>query len=178
MTEQEFLEKLERALNGELSPAQVQSNMVYYRGYIQEQVSGGRRAEDVLAELGDPRLIARSIVDAAVAGEERAGIFRTESGPSSGYNYREASSVNEERMVQEQEEFFGGEQTERGGFFGRSFRLSGWKATLAIALVVIVVLTILSLIFRITFRILFSPVFWLLLIGWTLWRTFRDGRGR
>ena len=178
MNGQEFLDRLEQALQGELSPAQVQSNVVYYREYIREQISGGIAEEEVLAQLGDPRLIARSIVDAAVAGEERKGVFRTESAPSSRYNYREASSENEEAAARREAEDFFGTRSEKRGLFGHSFSLSGWKATLAIVLVILVVFSILSLIFRTIFRILFSPVFWLALIAWTLWRMYRDRRGR
>ena len=62
MTKQEFLETLGKILNRELSEAEVQDNLRYYENYIGQEVAKGRTEEQVLAELGDPRLIARTIL--------------------------------------------------------------------------------------------------------------------
>ena len=63
MTKQEFLNRLRAALSGKLSPAFVEDNINYYEDYIDTEMRKGRTEEEVLASLGDPRLIARTIVE-------------------------------------------------------------------------------------------------------------------
>ena len=63
MTRSEFLEKLRSALGNDLSGSVIQENVMYYDNYIQEEVRKGRTEADVIAELGDPWVIARTIID-------------------------------------------------------------------------------------------------------------------
>ncbi len=63
MTKSEFLEKLRHALANDLSGPIVQDNVRYYDSYISDEVRKGRREEDVIAELGDPWAIAKTIVE-------------------------------------------------------------------------------------------------------------------
>ena len=72
MTKAEFLEKLRRALNGDMSAAAVEDNIQFYDSYFSSQTAQGRTEADVLNELGDPRILARTLIDAA----ERAGDVR------------------------------------------------------------------------------------------------------
>ena len=65
MTKQEFLDELALRLREEGAERLVAENVEYYRSYIEEEVAKGRREEEVLSELGNPALIARSILDAA-----------------------------------------------------------------------------------------------------------------
>ena len=65
MTKQEFLEKLRLALNGKVPGNIVTENLQYYEDYINTEVRKGRSEEEVLASLGDPRLIARTITAAS-----------------------------------------------------------------------------------------------------------------
>ena len=65
MTKQEFLDELALRLREEGAERLVAENVDYYRSYIEEEVAKGRRDEEVLSELGNPALIARSILDAA-----------------------------------------------------------------------------------------------------------------
>lgn len=65
MTKQEFLDELALRLREEGAERLVAENVDYYRSYIDEEVAKGRREEEVLSELGNPALIARSILDAA-----------------------------------------------------------------------------------------------------------------
>ena len=62
MTKNDFLDKLRHALSGKVSPSLVQENMTYYSEYIDSQISMGRSEQEVMDILGDPRLIARTIV--------------------------------------------------------------------------------------------------------------------
>lgn len=65
MTKSEFLEKLRAALGNDLSGAIIQENVNYYNSYISEEVSKGRQESEVIDELGDPWVIARTIIDSA-----------------------------------------------------------------------------------------------------------------
>ena len=63
MNRSEFLETLRSQLTGQMHEGKVAAHVRYYEDYIQAQVRGGRSEQDVLAELGDPRLIARTLLD-------------------------------------------------------------------------------------------------------------------
>lgn len=64
MTKYEFLQELEDCLRGEVSDYERTDSVNYYNSYIEDQASAGRSEEEILAELGSPRLLARSIIDA------------------------------------------------------------------------------------------------------------------
>lgn len=65
MTREEFLKKLKEALENDLSGRIVQENVSYYESYIIEEIRKGRAESEVIEELGDPWVIARSIIDMA-----------------------------------------------------------------------------------------------------------------
>jgi uncharacterized membrane protein len=116
MTRQEFITELRTALEGQVSRAVLQDNINYYETYIMQESRKGRTEEEVLEELGNPRLIAKTIIDSTP--EEEAG--------------QEYHSYQEERYEQEPEFTVN----------GRAY--SGWKAkamkwTTIIALIGIVI---------------------------------------
>lgn len=68
MNREEFLKKLQEALSGEIPPEKVYENLQYYKGYIRDEKSKGRSEEEIMEELGDPRMIARTIIDTTPGG--------------------------------------------------------------------------------------------------------------
>lgn len=62
MGKQEFLEILRLALSGRVSAEIVADNIRYYEDYINIEIRKGRSEEEILAQLGDPRLLARTII--------------------------------------------------------------------------------------------------------------------
>ena len=62
MTKTEFLDILKESLSGKISASLLQENMNYYNEYIDSQIRMGKSEQDVMESLGDPRLIARTIV--------------------------------------------------------------------------------------------------------------------
>lgn len=70
MNKKQFLNELREELSYELPEGLVRSNTEYYSSYIDEEVRKGRSMDEVLTDLGDPRLIARTIVDAAKSGSD------------------------------------------------------------------------------------------------------------
>ncbi len=69
MNKQEFIEKLQHALAGGLSSSLVADNVRYYQDYIETEIRKGKSEQEVLAQLGEPRLLAKSIIEA----NKRAG---------------------------------------------------------------------------------------------------------
>lgn len=64
MSRQEFLQRLRETLTGEVPGNVVEENIRYYDEYISTEVGNGRNEEEVTASIGDPRLIAKTIMDA------------------------------------------------------------------------------------------------------------------
>lgn len=162
MTRQEFLDALRRALNRELDAAKVEENIAYYDNYIREQMAQGRREAQVVEQLGDPRLIARTILQVdenrASAG---AGIYDTgetvftENPDGSGYtqdNTFDGSGYT-------QEEAFG-----RGGHL-HTFQVSGWKIAAILIVILFLLCVILGAVAAVVWRLL--PV--ILVVGAVLW---------
>lgn len=88
MGRQEFIDRLRAALNGSLSSALVADHVNYYEDYIQAQILKGRSEEEVLSSLGDPRLIARTIIETNAVEENAGG----ENGGSRFRGYEQAES--------------------------------------------------------------------------------------
>lgn len=80
MNRAEFLEGLKVAMSSEADAQTLQENIEYYSQYISEQVRAGRSEQEVLEELGDPWLIARSILDVQGAGEQEAYVYEERDG--------------------------------------------------------------------------------------------------
>lgn len=140
---------------GEVAPQVTRSNLEYYETYIRDEVRKGRSESDVLGELGDPRLIARTIFDSQ---EAAAGNYGEER-----YTFNESSEDRRERFAEEASDLAGSAN-------------SLWlrvKPTLIIAGVAIVGLTVLSALFSVALKILLSPAFWVILGVWGIWRVFR-----
>ena len=63
MTKYEFLNDLKASLTGNVSGQVINENMQYYDEYIAGEVRKGKTEAETLEGLGDPRLIARTIID-------------------------------------------------------------------------------------------------------------------
>lgn len=124
MNRQEFIDTLRRALYGKIDDFTLADHMRYYENYISQEIASGKSEEEVLQELGDPRLIARTILETADA--------KT--------SYVEYTVTDE------------GEPTPEPGF--RVHQYSGWKATAITAVVILVILLILFLVFQVVVALL------------------------
>ena len=69
MDRTEFIEILRSQLSGQMQEGRASAHVRYYEDYIQSQVRSGRTEAEVLAELGDPRLIAKTLIDTNVENE-------------------------------------------------------------------------------------------------------------
>lgn len=61
MSREEFLKQLKEALSMSLEKVAINEQLDYYDKYISDEVKKGRTEKEVINELGDPRLIAKTI---------------------------------------------------------------------------------------------------------------------
>jgi len=64
MSKDEFLLRLEEALGDEIPKQDIDGHIKYYREYL-SSTSDGKSEDDKVQELGDPRLIAKTIIATA-----------------------------------------------------------------------------------------------------------------
>lgn len=124
MSRQDFIEKLRMALNGRLSSSAVAENVNYYEDYINVEIRKGRTEEDVLASLGDPRLIAKTIIQT----NNGVGADMTQSA-----RYRSAGG---------EEGHVSGSDSAYDEALPRIFRIPGWLMTLLVIIIALFVICI------------------------------------
>lgn len=101
MTKTEFLQILREELDGRVPYSVIQENLTYYDSYISSEAAKGIPESQVIEDLGGPRLIARTIVDAALDTEDRPDGYQTYGSGSQEYRQPEPDPVSPE------EDFFG-----------------------------------------------------------------------
>lgn len=133
----EFIEKLQRALAGGLNSRQVTENVRYYQEYIDMEIRKGRSEPEVLAGLGDPRLLAKSIIEA----NKRAGHSE-----GTNLNYDE-EIVDGGSGKQTYTYTYGYGTNQQGDAFeenmtgtGRVFRVPGWLILLIVTVIVLLII--------------------------------------
>ena len=155
MNKQDFLDKLKVALSGRIAPELVQENVNYYADYIHTQIRMGRSEQEVLASLGDPRLIARTITEtqSKMRDDRNDGYQRDH-----GYSYRS-------------EGFHREEETRRTHYAptGNVVRMPGW-------LVALIVMLVMMLIFTLIFTVLsfLAPILLPIIVVLFFVKLFRD----
>ena len=75
MTKKEFLDILTESLAGNVPASEIEENIRYYKDYIE---NGEESEEKALEQLGDPHLIARTIIDSFIASKGPMADFYTE----------------------------------------------------------------------------------------------------
>ena len=141
MTKQEFLRELGRELRGRLPERTVRENLDYYEQYIDGERARGRSEEEIIEELGGPRIIARTIVDAAADSEDRPDGFDTM-----------------EEETPRQESFWESESTHKVHYLD----FNKWYVRLGAGIVVALVL----LVFFGILAAVFGAAMWLLSVLW------------
>lgn len=126
MNKQEFIDRLRAALNGRIPASEVEEMVNYYQDYINMEVRKGRSQEEVLKALGDPRLIARTIIQTNSASDTA---YRTQ---GDGYQ-----STGYYRNAYQGDSYQSDTQSSH-----RTIRIPGWLLTILILLVTILVIGI------------------------------------
>lgn len=155
MRKQEFLDTLRRALTGDVPPGVVEEHIRYYDRYITEEVGKGRTEEEVIGEIGDPRLIARTIEDTT----DGAGGTVCESGRDYGYD---RNQTREEELYGDTSPF-------------HIIRLDKWYWKLLLALIVFGIIYLVIMIVGGIFALL-APLVLPLLVIWLIITIFRGSR--
>jgi hypothetical protein len=160
MTREEFIMELRRALEEEIPASEIENNINYYNSYIRDQMQS-KSEEEVLIELGDPRLIAKTIVES----------FQMSQGPlynnkrqRMGYEdaYTEEWQDNDAREGNSQDnDVFGG--TGSSYHVYKNYELK-WYHKVALVAMIVVVLSIVIIIGGIILKLFFSIGIPLLLI--------------
>jgi len=70
MNKIEFVEQMRRSLSSINDYTYVNDTIAYYENYIESQIRMGKSEQQVMQELGDPRLIAKSICASHMTEEE------------------------------------------------------------------------------------------------------------
>lgn len=144
MTKQDFLDGLRRSLSGGLEAAQVNEHIRYYSDYIDTQIRMGVTEEEVMASLGEPRLIAKTLL-----GMEEAENVTTEE-----YIYEEETKEQEYRHF---------------NVGGKSFKLPSWLFTILVCVVSFFVLTV---VFALMTRLI--PYLFLIIFVVSMFRFFKN----
>ncbi|MCI7795696.1 MAG: hypothetical protein MR528_05300 [Lachnospiraceae bacterium] len=127
MSKEEYLRGLEEALSGEVPASVIRDNLNYYSSYIAQEMAKGRTVDEIADEIGEPYIVARTIIDSC----EAAG----ETGDGDGYgSYQEAYTDSGSR------ESYGREEQNRSPHI-HYIDLSKWYWKLLLILVVIFVCT-------------------------------------
>ncbi len=127
MSKIEFIEQLRRSLSSINDYTFVNDTIAYYENYIESQIRMGKTEEQVMQELGDPRLIAKSICTSHVTEEDTQN--------QSGYqSYDRASSQRGAHSIL--------------SWNGRQINMPSWLLKILTVLVVIVVFSLLFTILR------------------------------
>jgi len=135
MNKEEFLEKMKNALEGQVTDIILSDNIDYYRNYINSEISSGKSELEVLNMLGDPRLLAKTVI-------ELQGIDNSENNMKSennNYNYENNDGYNNDHK-QEDDSF------SKGAYHSKNYSFLGIKGCLVSILVLFIVLTILWLV--------------------------------
>lgn len=72
MTKQEFLDELRQALSGKVAAGVITENLRFYEDYINTEMRKGKSEEEVLAALGDARLLAKTIAETSADARDQS----------------------------------------------------------------------------------------------------------
>ncbi len=131
MVKKEFLDILRESLAGNIPVSEIEENIRYYKDYIE---NGAESEEEALKQLGDPHLIARTIIDSFKASKGSMADFYTEQARneySSGTFEEDGSSAEDEDNVYTEFKYKAG--------FGRNFK---WYEKLVLGIIIIGIISL------------------------------------
>ena len=148
MNKKEFIDGLRRSLSSINDYSFVNDTISYYENYIDSQMRMGKSEQEVMEELGDPRLIAKSIRATHVSEEEEAQ-----------NNYNEFENESYTRQQPFPKTSF--------SFNGRQIQMPSW-------LVKTIAILFLILVFFVVFTVLrwLSPFILMAVVVYLIYRTF------
>ena len=175
MTIKDFLIELEQALEGEIPVDEVKSNLRYYESYMQGQ-RNQKSEKEITEALGDPRLIARTIIDT----------YQMNHGLNKHYSYDydttegEFNNTSSYNTSDYQQQAGTGKKNYQENYTNRkpkvhTFHMPGWLLTVIVILILAVIFNIVFWIGGIVLRIFIKiglPIL-LIYLGITLIRNMK-----
>lgn len=73
MSKEEFLQELAEALAGDVPESVIRDNVSYYGSYLSQEMAKGRSVDEIVMEIGEPFILAKTIIEHCEAGGECAG---------------------------------------------------------------------------------------------------------
>ena len=87
MTKEEFIKELRSALSGEVNQDVLNENIQYYDQYLSQEQQKGRTIDEIVEEIGNPRLIARTIIDTSSNVSATSSDYDQQTKQNDGVNY-------------------------------------------------------------------------------------------
>lgn len=143
MKREEFLDILRKTLHGEVDPDTIEQNIRYYDEYINTHLEGDE--DGILEGLGDPRLIAKTIIDT-----ERISRQKNKYTNSQGYSYGN-ERVHAEENSEEHSRYQGNSSRKNPVFFTNL----KWYHKVLIVAILAIILILLLLVGRVLLRIVY-----------------------
>ena len=166
MTKSEFLDILRSSLNGELPIDKVNENINYYDQYITLNISKGKSDDEIFNELGEPRLIAKTIIDTYKISKSYQ--YKKDS-HTTNYENETYDSDNKFNREKESDRYQGNDQNIRFGFGNPMPWYQKLLGIIIIILVIFVVITLggiaINLFFTIGLPIIFAYFLYKLIIS-------------
>lgn len=150
MSREEFLTELRKALQGKVSQQTVNENIQYYEEYILAESHKGKTEAEVIAGLGEPRLLAKSIIDAGNAASAKNGTDR---------GYRTARQNGMDRQYDEEQHSSNGWQEKVSGEFSlKKAKIYAWLILAAVFIVALLLVILIAKVMVILLPILLPVV--------------------
>ena len=151
LSKNEFLYILRQSLEGEIDSSAIEQNLRYYDQYI--GVHPADEEKRILDELGDPRLIAKTIIEADRAAKQKEN-------NTGNHSYQDTSSYGRDEF----RDGYNDSAYNKNYNNHKVFFKNKWYHKLFFAFILIVILMIMSVLGSILFRFIFTLGFPILLI--------------
>lgn len=139
MSRYDFIEKLRAALSGKATQSTINESVRYYEEYFDTELRKGKSEEEVLRQLGDPRLLAKSIIEA------NKQVSRTSSGAEGYSDTVDFETENGRRSAH----MYGD---------GGEYKIQKWVLILIAVLVVLFIISLVGTVLRFVLRIVIPVV--------------------
>ena len=159
MSKEEFLRELEEALAGDVPQAVIRDNVNYYSSYLTQETAKGRSVDEIVMEIGEPFILAKTIIEHCEASGECAG--------DNGYGSYQETYSDAGSQTRSQGYGAGGQQNPFPNMHYIDLNKWYWKllAMVILFLVVTVVLNIVGGIFALLIRFA-GPLMMVFLVVW------------
>ena len=139
MSREEFLRELEEALAGDVPEAVIRDNVSYYGSYLSQEMAKGRSVEEIVSEIGEPFIIAKTIIEHCEASGECGG--------NKGYGNYQDSYQDSHQDRGSRQNAYGNSGQGRSPFSGMHYiDLNKWYWKL---LAIVILFMVVSVVFRV-----------------------------